>query len=118
MKPTLVSWSENCPICGQHSSGCLMQMLMSGDTLTTEELMYLQDFHNLQDNTDKKVPLSVIAHYDCFNRYTNGEVPLLDHVTDFRNALNWNVFPKELLYRFVNRELITALDTQKMVSRL
>ncbi len=93
-------WSENCPVCGEPSEGCLMQMLMAGDVLTTEELMYLQRFDNLKVWKGKKVPVSAITHYDCYKQYKNGEVVLYDHRT-FNQALNWAVFPIELLQRYL-----------------
>ena len=95
----MVIWSENCPICGTPSEGCLMQMLMAGETLTTEELMYLQDFDNLKDLRGKKVPFSVITHYECWQRYQEGSVQFLK-MSAFRQVMNWNDFPKVLLQRF------------------
>jgi len=94
-----------------------MQMLMAGETLTTEELMYLQDFDNLKDLRGTKVPLSVISHHECRTQYLNGSVQFLKYATDFQQVMNWNKFPKALLRRFLNRELVATLDTQVMTGR-
>jgi glucose-6-phosphate isomerase len=98
---TTVLWSENCPVCGKPSAGCIMQMLMAGENLNTEELMYLQKFDNLRNEWDgKKVPVAAITHYDCYQQYKNGEAVLYELRT-FNQALNWNVFPFNLLQRLL-----------------
>lgn len=77
-----------------------MQMLMTGDTLTTPELMYLQKFDNLKNWEGQKVPMAAITHYDCFQQYVIGGVVLYD-LRRFHEVLNWNEFPIKLLKRFL-----------------
>ncbi len=95
---TMIMWSENCPICGEPSDGCLMQMLMAGDVLTTEELMYLQKFDNLKDNWQgKMIPLAGISHYECYSNFKKGLATFLPE--HFLEVLNWKKFPIKLLHR-------------------
>ena len=77
-----------------------MQMLMTGDTLTTNELMYLQKFDNLKHWEGQKVPMAAITHYDCYQQYKKGDVVLYD-LRRFQEVLNWNEFPIKLLKRFL-----------------
>jgi len=95
-KSVSVSWSENCPICDEPSAGCLMEMLLSGQTLTDEELSYLQNFDNLKNHAGQQVPLATIAHLECLQLFREGSVQLYGGPR-FERVLNWEKFPYVLL---------------------
>ena len=99
-----IAWSENCPVCGEYRDpsnphDTLMELLLGGDTLTTEELMWLQysddeDLHRVYDG--KIVPVSVALHPDCYHTWKVHGFPD-PKVHGFSETLNWKKFPFTLL---------------------
>ena len=107
-----IEWSENCPFCGEHrdpnnSHDTLMNLLLRGDNLSTEELMWLQysdDEESQKVREGKIVPVSVALHPDCYDAWKEHGVPVPEN-HGFSEVLNWKVFPLTLLSIHHNRRV-------------
>ena len=98
-----IAWSENCPFCGKHrdpkdTHDTLLNLLLRGDNLSTEELMWLQysDDDSQKVYEGKIVPVSVALHPDCYDAWKEHGFPVPEN-HGFSEVLNWKVFPLTLL---------------------